>query len=69
MELFMCQAIKALSPITLPIRADPDPVGTELMGKAWNHAYPVDWSAVYFFKRIYRNSIRIYIQFIQSEGL
>jgi hypothetical protein len=39
----MCQAIKALSPITLPIRADPDPVGTELMGKAWNHAYPVDW--------------------------
>lgn len=36
MELFMCQAIKALSPITPPISPDPDPVGTELMGKAWS---------------------------------
>jgi hypothetical protein len=32
----MCQAIKALSPITPPFTPDPDPVGTELMGKAWS---------------------------------
>jgi len=36
MELFVCRAIKALSPITPPISPDPDPVRAELMGKAWS---------------------------------